>query len=613
VAEVPAEAARKEEVMSKPAKPGAKKPRAKKGGTLKAPKGHLEMLLEIAATVVLFHSPDHRCFAECPEGSHVENHEIKSTGFRRWLVNKFFVQHQTSPTADALQRAILTLESGAIYEGTETPVYVRIAPGDGDSVYIDLGGQAWDVVHVDATGWKIVDRPPVRFIRPRGLRPLPRATKGGTLDNLWDFLNHSEGDRPLILAFMTQSLRATGPYPVLELSGEQGSAKSTFAKVIRSLVDPHSCMLRSEPREGRDLWIAASNSWLAAFDNLSRLPEWLSDGLCRLSTGGGFAVRSLYSDNDEVFFDGQRPCLLAGIDGVTVRGDLVDRSIKIALPTIREAHRKLESTFWEDFENTSPLIFGAILTALSRGMERVRRTDLDRFPRMADFAKWGEAVCRASGSADGEFMEAYEANRKDANESILEDSPVASHLRRTVKPGARWEGTATELLNSMNSGATEQARQHRQWPKSSRMLAGTLRRLAPALRSVGIEVGFSREGHERTRRIIVINEVDDLAASGVGNSPSASSASSKTPCFTGKAADDCGRCADGCGRCADDPSSASSAAQNNGKAPVTESADAADGADDEIRTFLQRDDENLPLAAAPGGSNDDQPMESFDI
>jgi hypothetical protein len=39
------------------------------------------------------------------------------------------------------------------------------------------------------------------------------------------------------------------------------------------------------------------------------------------------------------------------------------------------------------------------------------------------------------------------------------------------------------------------------WPKSARALSGRLRRAAPFLRKIGIEIDYSKEGRARTRII----------------------------------------------------------------------------------------------------------------
>jgi hypothetical protein len=140
----------------------------------------------------------------------------------------------------------------------------------------------------------------VRFRRAAGMKPLPMPLPGGSVETLRSFLNvRTDNDFVLVVAWVLAILRNRGPYPIIVLSGEQGSAKSTFTAILRALIDPNTAPLRALPREDRDLFIAASNGHVLAFDNVSGLPAWISDTLCRLATGGGFAVRQLYTDQDE--------------------------------------------------------------------------------------------------------------------------------------------------------------------------------------------------------------------------------------------------------------------------------------------------------------------------
>jgi hypothetical protein len=102
----------------------------------------------------------------------------------------------------------------------------------------------------------------------------------------------------------------------------------------------------ADRREDRDLFIAASNGHVLAFDNVSGLPAWISDTLCRLATGGGFAVRQLYSDQDEVLFDAARPVILNGIEDIVTRPDLADRALFLTLEPIAEERRRPEQELW---------------------------------------------------------------------------------------------------------------------------------------------------------------------------------------------------------------------------------------------------------------------------
>ena len=59
-----------------------------------------------------------------------------------------------------------------------------------------------------------------------------------------------------------------GPFAILAIYGEQGSAKSTLCRIIRQLIDPNTAGLRSQPKDERDLLIAARHSAVLAFGNL---------------------------------------------------------------------------------------------------------------------------------------------------------------------------------------------------------------------------------------------------------------------------------------------------------------------------------------------------------
>jgi hypothetical protein len=237
----------------------------------------------------------------------------------------------------------------ARFDAGEHGVHLRVGRLD-DKLYIDLADDQWRAVEIGLNGWRIVADPPLRFRRSAGMRPLPLPKRGGSIDDLRPFLHiSSEADFVLSAEWMLAALRDHGPYPVLALSGEQGSAKTFRAAVLRSLVDPNIAPLRTLPREDRDLFIAATNGHVVGFDNLSNLPAWISDTLCRLSTGGGFATRQLYTDQDEVLFDAMRPIILTGIEDIVTCGDLSDSSIFLVLQSISVATGRLETELWLGF------------------------------------------------------------------------------------------------------------------------------------------------------------------------------------------------------------------------------------------------------------------------
>lgn len=371
---------------------------------------------------------------------------------------------------------------------------------------MDLCNEAWEVVEITIGGWRVLPSSPVRFHRSKGMLPLPVPVNGGSLDELRPFVNTgSEEDWMLMVAWLLAAIRPTGPYPVLLLEGEQGSAKSTTGRVLRALVDPNVAALRTVPRDERDLMIAARNGWVVGYDNLSGIPICLSDAICRLSTGGGFSTRELYTDTEETLIDVQRPAIINGIDALADRGDLQDRAIPLVLPQINPDRRRDEKVFWGEFETIRPRILGSLLDVVRVALGRVNGVRLAELPRMADFALWITAAEIALGWKEGSFLAAYTKSRQAANETLVDQDPVAKAVRDLAEAdNNRWTGTASALLDKLSDREGEAKTKAKSWPKSPQGLSNRLRRVAPSLRAGGIEINFRREDTTERRRLIEI-------------------------------------------------------------------------------------------------------------
>jgi hypothetical protein len=358
------------------------------------------------------------------------------------------------------------------------------------------------VVKITAEGWNIIPSAdaPVRFRRPAGLQPLPQPTRGGTLSDLRTLVNVKHDMAfVLIVAWLLGALRPSGPYPMLGLAGEQGTAKTTLARMLRSLIDPNLSPLRTAPREEGDLLIAATNGAVVALDNLTHLSGWLSDALCRLATGGGLSKRTLYTDVDETLIDAQRPVLLTGIETVLTRGDAVDRALLVELEKIPDDARRTEAELNAEFEAIRPGLLGVLLDAASTALRNWPTTRPERLPRMADFARWVESGAPAFGWEPESFLSIFTGNRSEADEIALDAFPIGGTVRAFMTGKETWEGSATELLALLNERAGETAKD-RTWPKKAHNLSGQLTHLAPNLRRLGVEVEKKR-GTDGGRRI----------------------------------------------------------------------------------------------------------------
>ena len=469
-------------------------------------------LVDLASNVGLFHNAEDDAFATVTVGDHSENWRINTKKFRQWLSRKFWENSHKAPGSQALQDALGVLSGQAIYDGSEKAVHVRLAKHD-EAIWLDLGNEKWEAVRITPVGWEIVGKPPVKFLRPRGLLPLPHPSDSERPDRLQNFLNLSDNnDWVLLLSWMVAALKPTGPYPILVINGEQGSAKSTLCRMLKLIIDASLAALRAAPRDLRDLMIAATNSWVLAFDNLSYIPQWLSDALCRLSTGGGLATRELYSDGEEIIFDVMRPVIINGISELATRSDLLDRAICLTLPTIPDSKRKTEEELGQEFNKLLPEILGALLSAVSSAMKKLPTVKLESLPRMADFAIWAVAAEESLGLYEGSFITAYTANRESATDLAIEASPIGPAIQGLMENQSCWEGTAQELLEKLehDNYPNENTRKRKDWPKSPQVLGKALRQIAPNLRRSGIEVKFDRGTGKKRKRLIIIELCETL-------------------------------------------------------------------------------------------------------
>lgn len=458
-------------------------------------------LRAIAKAIEVFKTPAGDAYGRVKYGNGYQTHPLKSKFIRGYLTTVFDDLYGFGPNPSAVENVLNVLEGRAYVSPATEQVYVHVAPHD-DDLYLDLCDEAWRAVQLTPDGWDVTTDVPVNFRRPNGALKLPTPQRGGSIDALRDLINvETDNDWRLIVAWLLGTLHPRGPYPLLAFIAEQGSAKSTTSRFLRGLIDPSSNMLSKPPRDSDSLMLKANNNWVLAFDNMGEIPSWLSNDLCRLSTGGGDSKKRLYTDSDEVIYDARRPVILTGIGDLVTQPDLMERTLIVNLPRIGDGGRKRrdEDELNKMYEEAKPQILGALLDAASVALRTYRTENLPRTPRMADFAKWVTAAEPALGWTRHTFVNDYAANLDDANSLAIEASPVARAVTDFMRrvPNGTWTGTANELLTALKDIAGDDTLKHRDWPKDATRLSGKLRAVAPALRKAGTDLSFEHSGQRR--------------------------------------------------------------------------------------------------------------------
>jgi hypothetical protein len=414
---------------------------------------------------------------------------IRSKRFRDFLSRVLWERESRSINSESWSQAAGTLEGLARFDHPEREAFLRVGQHQG-AVYIDLGSPNWSIVHVAPDGWQVIPYSscPIRFYRSECQLPLPSPTRGGALSDLWKLLNFKEADRPLVLGWLLSCLVPDGAKPILALSGEKGSGKSSAATLLKRLTDPTKVSKASAVGDSRQMASAAMGRWVLSFDNLTYLSTEQQDLLCCVSTGAGFSHRTLYTDLDETFLEYRRPQILTGVDLVPTRSDLLDRSLIVRLERIPEEDRLPEAELERLTQQLLPGIYGALLDLLATAIRNLPTTHPAKLPRMADFAK----LCLASGIPG--FGDAYATNIEAGCQAAIEANPVTAGILALLEAhNGYWQGSSSELIKRLQ----ELDPASRDFQKLSARSIG--RKLASSLRgdlaAIGIEVDQGKGSH----------------------------------------------------------------------------------------------------------------------
>ena len=417
---------------------------------------------------------------------------IGSKAFVEWLSFSYYMDTKNnnpigkSASEAAIKQACFALSGVAKHEGENKRVYLRVADYN-DGHYIFIGDEKLQVIEVLPTGWRILEKSPLLFWRPSSLQSLPIPITGGDLSKLWGFVNIPEDDRLLVLAWLLECFRAGTPFPILGLSGTQGSVKSSTQNKLRQLVDNNAVNLRAAPKSIEDVFVSAGCNWLASYENLSHITPAMQDAFCTLATGGGWSGRTLYTNDEETIIEVKRPVIINSIPNVITAQDLTDRAISIECPRI--AYRE-ESEINAAWDEAKPAIFGGLMDLFVKTLALMPSVKLINPPRMADFTRLGEAMAQAFGHQPGTFDALYKANRAESIGRAMESSPVAVAVCEMVDShnGSSltvFHGTVKSLLDEL---ANKHRHDSESWPKSPKGLSDALKRQAPALATLGIEI-----------------------------------------------------------------------------------------------------------------------------
>lgn len=475
-------------------------------------------------------------YAAVMVNDHLEVLPIAQNRFKNWLRRIIMKEHQINIISTSVIEEVadaLTAEA-QIDHHQERRLGLRFASDpdvDNFKWYYDLTNVHHEFIRVSSEDYKVIKDV---IIFRRFSHQIPQAYPepnypSDIFDRFMNLLNVKREDRLLLQCYIISLFIPDIPKPVLMVHGEQGTAKSMLQELIVMLVDPTLTRTLTFPKTAAEIVQQLFHHPIAYYDNLSRIPEWISDLLCRAVTGSGFSKRQLYTDDEDIIYILMRAVGFNGINLAATKADLIDRGLLIQTETIPKANRKKMEEIWSEFYKIRPLLLGYIFDTLVKVLKWKKDHHglklINGLPRLADWGEWCEIISRCMGQNHDAFINAYNKNINLQTEEVIEGSDLAVTVRELINKQEKWEGTPTELLTCLNGVAESNVidRHNKFWPKTASRLSKSLRLLLRTLREIGIEVRWEKDTSTRNNtRIIVIRKLPSEPSEPSDNSKSGS-------------------------------------------------------------------------------------------
>ena len=474
------------------------------------------------AGIELIHSEeDIGCFKVPNENGGFDTFPIKSRRGKLLIRKIIYDEFGGSIGGNDLSDLIGSLEAIAIFDGPQETFHLRLAKIDKE-IILDLGNPERSVVKCNADGWEIIPSGMVDaiFRRREGYKSLSKAKRNGCLRKLRELLGITDDQIwYCIIAFIINALRPDGPYCCLILDGEQGSGKSFLSAAIKRIIDPNLLDKMRFPKSERDLMIQAKQYHLLVFDNASGMKQHMSDALCVLATGGGFATRSLRTDEDLMTFVVCRPFIINGIGGFAYNPDLLERGIHVSLPTMNPESRKTEQELNEAFEDILPEVLGVFMGGIVQALRNLESTLTPKGLRMADAARWIAAAEPAFDVPPGSLVEALRRSQGDIMKRAALEETLGQGLIQVLNTcGGKFEGSTAELLSELDNNNFNKLKDPF-FPSNPSQLSNKLGRLQPALRLAGIIITKLPRSNKSSLWRIEFDETEDYSDTSKSDKP----------------------------------------------------------------------------------------------
>jgi hypothetical protein len=451
--------------------------------------------------LVISDNDSNQVFAVIQNKGHLETLDLSSSKVKSWLRYSYYQKTKDNHSDEYYTNAISLIKSEAVYgdDSTKETIYTRIAMVK-NIIYYDLATPDWKIVKITDDSVTVLnynEHMPI-FVRTQSQLPqvLPVTSNVDALTKLVKLLRIQPQDVQIIKSHIISMFVEAYPIPIMAITGEHGSIKSTLSGTIKSIIDPAVDKRKSLPNNSEKLMLALNNRFTICYDNISKIKQDISDTLCTAITGAGDSKRALYSNSDEIIYTFKRKIILCGIAPSMNFPDLLDRTITYETIPVLDEQRITEEDFNQQLDEILPQVIGQIFQTLSEMLKLYPtiKSELKLLPRMADFTLFGECISRSLGYEPNSFVDAYNTRIQSNSIEIAQTYPIISLMEGLIQNGEYTKEVSrfyTEIKAIATSQGIDIDSKDIEFPKSPNQIKGHLKQISPDLRKLGMLVDIT--------------------------------------------------------------------------------------------------------------------------
>ena len=375
-----------------------------------------------------------------------------------------------------------------------------------DKILIDSGRPDWAIYEIGPDGWSMIqtDENPFKRARKTAAYGCTPDTPKATWDNLFEFLRvTNDQQKTIIKMWLCLALFPNTARPGLVITGPAGSAKTTLAVKLKSLVDPATNELPNRFTKNEEDMIAPLAGYaITVLDNANQMTPEQSNLLCQSIYGTAPDKRKKYTDGDIYSIQFMVTWIITGINNPGKLSDFLSRVFLLETELIPEDQKIPDGKIDELAAKYTPGIQALIFDCMSAALKNINSIKSKKLHRLAQANLYSLAMADALGLKKDKITEVWNANRDEQQAEVSSGEILTELIPEWLnKNDGKWEGTPSEHHEEMFEDLEIEKRSYKKsFPVTAVHLTRRLNTIIENLAEKNIRI-INKRGSTRIRQI----------------------------------------------------------------------------------------------------------------